>query len=70
MSAISLFTELSLLQGPQAACANVNCLATVNSDLANVGLPGSVGLYVGVRVVVTEHNTLATQTTFCHFYTS
>ena len=38
-----------------------NCL-----NLANVGLPGAVGLTVRVRNILSVHNTLSTDTAFCH----
>jgi hypothetical protein len=57
------------LAGTQATGANVNGLACTvyhSLHLADVGLPGSVALTVGVRYGVTEHNALATNTTLCH----
>ena len=42
-----------------------NCLY-----LANVRLPGSVGLAVRVRYVVTESNALSADTALCHLDTS
>ena len=42
-----------------------NCL-----NLADVGLPGSVGLAVGVGNVVTEGHALAADATLSHFDTS
>ena len=57
------------LTGTQAAGANIDSLVrSVHNrlDAADVGLPGSVALTVGVRYGVTEHNALATNTTLCH----
>ena len=43
-------------------------MSSVNngSNLANVGLPHSVGLTVGVRDVLSEDNALSANITFCH----
>ena len=38
-----------------------NCLY-----LANVGLPGAIGLTVGVGHILTVNNTLSADTAFCH----
>ena len=62
-------SSASDLTGTQATGANSdglvravhNCL-----NLANVGLPGAVGLTVGVRNILSVHNTLSTDTAFCH----
>ena len=57
------------LTGTQATGANINGLVrSVNHSLhlADVGLPGSVALTVGVRNGVTEHNALTTYTALCH----
>ena len=67
--------ELSALYltGTKATGANANRLvSTVNNRLylADIGLPGSVGLTVRVRYVVSESNTLAANATFSHFDTS
>ena len=48
----------------------MNCFAAFQLYLANIGLPGSVGLSVRVRNVLTEDNAFAADTTFCHFDTS
>ena len=47
-------------------------MGTVNYclNLTDVGLPGSVGLTVRVRNVVTESDALAANATFSHFDTS
>ena len=58
---------LSLLHGAQATRTNVNCFAAFQLYLADVGLPSSVGFTMGVRNVLTEHNALTADTTFCHF---
>ena len=61
------------LAGTQAAGANVySYVGTVNYslNLTDVGLPGSVGLPVGVRNVVSKSNALAANATFSHFNTS
>lgn len=53
----------------QATRANVDRLArALNNSLyaADVGLPGSVALTVGVRNGVAEHNALAAYTALCH----
>ena len=39
-------------------------------NLADIGLPGSVGLTVGVRYVVSENNALTADTALSHFDTS
>ena len=61
------------LSGTKATGAYANRLiGTVNLSLypTNVGLPGSVGLTVRVRYVVSENNALAANTALSHFYTS
>ena len=61
------------LTGTKATRANVNgSVATINYCLnpTDVGFPGSVGLAVRVRHVVSERNALATNTAFSHFDTS
>ena len=61
------------LSGTKATRANVNgSVATINYCLnpTNVGLPGSVGLAVRVRNVVSESNALAADTALSHFDTS
>lgn len=58
------------LTGTQATGAHGNRgRSTVYQSLylADIGLPGSIGLTVGVRNVVTKHDTLSANTTFCHF---
>ena len=47
-------------------------MSAVNNSLylADIGLPCSVGLTVGVRNVVSESNTLTANATFSHFDTS
>ena len=57
------------LAGTQATRANSNGLGSTVNDclyLADVGLPGTVGFTVGVGHVLTEHDTLTADTTFCH----
>ena len=66
-----LFLSLRALNlpGAQATRANVDRLArALNNSLytADVGLPGSVALTVGVGNGVTEHNALAAHTALCH----
>ena len=41
---------------------------TINDclNLANIGLPTSVGLAVGVRNVLTEYNAFSANRAFCH----
>ena len=39
-----------------------------NLHLADIGLPGSVGLAVGVRNVQTKLKTLSTEFTLCHVF--
>ena len=61
------------LSGTKATRANANGgVSTVYNclNLTNVRLPGSVGLAVRVRHVVSESNALATNTAFSHFDTS
>ena len=61
------------LSRTKATRANVNRLiATVNYGLylADVRLPGSVGLTVRVRNVVSESNALTANAAFSHFDTS
>ena len=61
------------LSRTKATRANVNRLiATVNYglNLADVRLPGSVGLTVRVRNVVSESNALTANAAFSHFDTS
>ena len=62
--------QLSLFHGAQATRTNIDCFAAFQLYLANIGLPGSVGLSVRVGNILTENNTLAADTTFCHFDTS
>ena len=69
------FSDLSsvYLAGTKATGANVHrSSGTINYclNLADVRLPGSVGLTVGVRNVVTEGNALTANTALCHFDTS
>ena len=71
----SFFDLLSALDlsGTKATRANVNgSVRSVNYCLnpTNVGLPGSVGLAVGVRHVVSESNALTADTALSHFDTS
>ena len=57
------------LAGTQATGANINGLVRAVYNClysADVGLPGSVALTVGVRNGVTEHNALTTNTALCH----
>ena len=57
------------LAGTQATGADVNRLCAAVYDRLNatdIGLPGSVGLTVRVRNVMTKHNALATKVTLCH----
>ena len=46
-------------------------VCTVNDclNLSDVGLPGSVGLTVRVRYVVSEYNALAADAALCHWVT-
>ena len=60
------------LTGTQATGANSDGLvSTVHDclDLANVGLPGAIGLTVRVRDILTVNNTLSADTAFCHYLT-
>ena len=45
------------------------CRSSVDNgfDSADIGLPGSVGLAVGVRDVVSEDDALSANFTFCHY---
>ena len=47
-------------------------MSSVNNslNLTDIGLPGSVGLAVGVRHVVSEGNALTADTALSHFDTS
>ena len=61
------------LAGTKATRANADGLmSTVNDSLylSDVRLPGSVGLAVGVRHVVSEGNALTADTALSHFDTS
>ena len=60
---------LSLLHGAQATGTYGDSLGSAadrNLYLADVGLPTSVGLAVGVRNVLTEHNAFVADAAFCH----
>ena len=60
---------LCLLHRAQATGANRNSLRVAtdgNLNLADVGLPTSLGLAVRVRNVLAEHDTFAADTAFCH----
>jgi len=73
VSAVSLFAQKdqsSLFQRAQATRTNIDCFAAFQFDLANIGLPGSVGFTVRVGNILTKHNAFAADTTFCHFDTS
>ena len=68
---MNLYAKLSTvnLTGTKATGANSNGLgSTVNNCLylTDVGLPGSVGLAVRVRNVLTENNAFSTNTALCH----
>ena len=57
------------LTGTQATGANINSLVrsfNYSLHLADVGLPGSVALTVGVGNGVTKGYTLTANTTLCH----
>ena len=57
----------------KATRANVNgAVSSVNYslNLADIGLPGSVGLAVRVRNVMSKGNALAANATLSHFDTS
>ena len=72
MRSISL-RFLSLLHGAQATGTYGDSLGSAadrNLYLADVGLPTSVGLAVGVRNVLTEHNAFVADAAFCHIDTS
>ena len=61
------------LSGAKATGTNADCLiGTVYNclNLADIRLPGSVGLAVGVRHVVSEGNALTADTALSHFDTS
>ena len=61
---------LSVLDRTQATSTNGDGLVfTVNGCLylADVGLPTSVGLTMGVRNGLSENNTLSTNAALCHF---
>ena len=61
------------LSGAKATRANVNssvCSVNYSLNSTDVRLPGSVGLTVGVRHVVSESNALTADTALSHFDTS
>ena len=61
------------LSGAKATRANVNssvCAVNYSLNLTDIRLPGSVGLTVGVRHVVSESNALTADTALSHFDTS
>ena len=67
--ALYIFAFLSLLHGAQATGTYGDSLGSAadrNLYLADVGLPTSVGLAVGVRNVLTEHNAFVADAAFCH----
>ena len=70
----SFFTLSALyFAGTKATGTNAyRLIGSVNNclNLADVGLPGSVGLAVGVRHVVSEGNALTADTALSHFDTS
>lgn len=56
--------------GTQATRTNSHrrgCAVNNRSYFADVGLPGTVGLTVGVRNVLTEHHTFSANAALCHF---
>ena len=60
---------LRLLHRAQAAGADRNSLRVATDgdlNLADIGLPTSLGLAVRVGNVLAEHDALAADTTFCH----
>ena len=60
---------LCLLHRAQATGANrkrFRIATDGNLNLADIGLPTSLGLAVRVRNVLTKHDTFAANTTFCH----
>ena len=60
---------LRLLHRAQATGANRNSLRVApdgNLNLADIGLPTSLGLAVRVGNVLAEHDTFAADTAFCH----
>ena len=57
------------LAGTQATRANGNGLVRAVHDclyLADIGLPGAIGLTVGVGNVLAVNDTLSADTAFCH----
>jgi hypothetical protein len=59
----------SLFHGAKAASTygdRLGVAADRNLYLADIGLPTSVGLAVGVRNVLTKHNAFVANTAFCH----
>ena len=61
------------LSGTKATGANTNSsVSTVHNSLylTDIGLPGSIGLTVGVRHVVSEGYALTADAALSHFYTS
>ena len=61
------------LSGAKATRANANssvCSVNYSLNLTDVRLPGSVGLTVGVRHIVSESNALTADTALSHFDTS
>ena len=64
----SLYT-LNLFQRTKATGAKGNCFGSAvfnYLDLANIRLPSSVCLAVGVGHSVTKNNTFSAYTAFCH----
>ena len=73
MSAFSILLRAGNFARAQATGANRHGGGGPVNDslyLADIGLPRTVGLAMGVRNVLTEHNALAANTALCHIDTS
>ncbi len=70
---LSISLRSGYFAGAQATGANRHGGGGPVNDslyLADIGLPRTVGLAMGVRNVLTEHNALAANTALCHIDTS
>ena len=61
----------ALAHGAEATSTNRESLGSAVNNclyLTNVGLPGSVGMTVGVRYIFSEYNALSANFTLCHVF--
>jgi hypothetical protein len=68
-----LLSELlfALAHGAEATSTNRESLGSAVDNclyLTNVGLPGSVGMTVGVRYIFSKYNALSANFTLCHVF--